>query len=121
MDRRTVEIFVRIQRENRALMVQRFIRTHGRRTVGFAMRHLDQLVTEHPGGLADLPRVCRVLRERRDESRSWNLAAEIYIELLKNLAEHLEKLEARNARKQKVGPTITPDSRRPKVEARAAR
>jgi hypothetical protein len=93
---RKLQKFIQSQHDYRKRMIERLARRHGNRTVYLAVRHLDELSGKYPPGLSGLPGYCRELRERRGSSRSWSLAADMMIELLKVLADALDQLPRRD-------------------------
>jgi hypothetical protein len=97
MNKRDRDAFLQIQRRYRVEIMKRFERLHGRRTVQLALRNLDLVTDLYPGGSDSLPKICRHLRGMRGVSRSWNLARVIFVEMLKNLAEHLEAAQRKRA------------------------
>ncbi|HVI10202.1 MAG TPA: hypothetical protein VND65_18070 [Candidatus Binatia bacterium] len=96
MTSRQLQKFLDSQSDYRRRMLDRLVAQYGTRTVNLAAKHLDDLTEKYPSGLEGLPGFCRELRARRGTSRSWTIAADMMVELLKVLADGLDQLPRRD-------------------------
>jgi hypothetical protein len=106
MNKRDMETFVEVQKLHRSRIIARLGRQHGEQTVRLALRNLDNVTDLYPGGADSLPKICKHLRNKRGASRSWNLARLIFVELLKNLADHLEAAEQKQTARRRLNPRV---------------